>query len=111
MIVSGGEDGTLRVWDASEGTQLRQVDQPGKAAVLAVALSPDGTVVAVGAADGVVRLWNVADGAAIGELEGHEGPIRAVAAVIPDQPATDRIQAASSSSSTSSTCGTTSRPS
>ncbi|WP_158633482.1 WD40 domain-containing protein [Tautonia sociabilis] len=82
-IVSGSEDGSIRIWDAAEGAQTRQIDQPGKAPVLALALAPDASVVSATAPDGMVRLWNVNDGAMIGEWKAHEGPARAVSFVGP----------------------------
>jgi WD40 repeat protein len=47
-------------------------------AVRAVALSPDGTLVASCGDDGIVRLWDVATGTTKAELKGHVGIVRQV---------------------------------
>jgi WD40 repeat protein len=83
-IVSGGEDGSIRVWDGAEGTQRLQIDHPEKAPVLALALAPDASVVASASNDGKARLYKLDDGALIGEWQALEGPIRALAFVGPE---------------------------
>ncbi|WP_343997034.1 WD40 repeat domain-containing protein, partial [Williamsia deligens] len=57
VLVSGGDDQTLRVWDLSSGTAAtRSVP----AAVGALAVSPDGSTIAVTTADAGVRLFRAA---------------------------------------------------
>jgi WD40 repeat protein len=51
--------------------------------VLAVAFSPDGSLVLSGGADGTVRLWRADDGDEVHVFEGHDGRVRGVA-VSPD---------------------------
>lgn len=59
-MVSGSEDGTVRLWDPRDGQQLRVLARH-KLGVRAVALSGSGHAL-VGCADGVIRLWDVAGG-------------------------------------------------
>ena len=88
VIVSGGGDGTVRVWRLADGTPVGEplTGHGGVTAVAAGAL-PDGTPVIVsGGDDGTVRVWRLADGTPVGEpLTGHDGGVKAVAAgALPD---------------------------
>jgi WD40 repeat protein len=79
VIVSGDNDGTLRVWDAGDkpvGNPLTGHTGP----VNAVAVGRLGArdVIVSGSNDGTVRIWDPA-GRPVGELIGHTGPVTAVA--------------------------------
>ena len=64
-LVSGGLDGTVRLWDVETGEQLEtpltghQPDAFGYAWVPSVSFSPDDRLLASGGMDGTVRLWDV----------------------------------------------------
>jgi WD40 repeat protein len=58
LVVTGGQDGTARLWDAATGKQLGPV-VAHRAEVTAVAISPDGRQVVSGAADGTLMAWAV----------------------------------------------------
>jgi WD40 repeat protein len=45
-LLSGGMDNTVRLWDVSTGKERRQFKEPRKTLGVAVAFSPDGTLVA-----------------------------------------------------------------
>ncbi len=77
-VVSGGEDGTVRVW-ASDGTAATQVLAGHTGRVLSVASSADGATVVSGGADGTVRVWTPDGTAAPRVLAGHTGLVRGVA--------------------------------
>jgi hypothetical protein len=76
QLLSGSEDQTLKLWDASTGNLIREFKaHDAKAfpkghrdAVYCLAFSPDGKTVASGGADRTIKLWNVADGAVLREL-------------------------------------------
>ncbi len=68
QIVSGGEDGTVRLWDLASSKELRQVNHG--APVAAVAVRPDGQAFASAGADKAAKLWNAGDGKLIAEMKG-----------------------------------------
>ena len=78
VIVSGGGDGTVRVWRLADGAPVGEPLRGHDGAVDAVAVGalPDGTPVIVsGGGDGTVRVWRLADGTPVGEpLRGHDRP-------------------------------------
>ncbi|HEY7159330.1 MAG TPA: protein kinase [Gemmataceae bacterium] len=77
-VLTGGEDGTARLWDAATGAArgepLRH-DGP----VLSLAFSPDGQFVVTGGYDGTARMWDVATCRQHGPDLPHLGRVRAVA--------------------------------
>ena len=77
-IVSGDWDGTVRVWDVANGTQVGLYRSPSNR-VDSVAISPTGQEIAAGGQDSVVRRWDVASGASLDPLTGPAEAIRAVA--------------------------------
>ena len=73
-IVSGGDDNTVRLWDAATGQPVGQPLTGHTDAVYSVAFSPDGTRIVSGSDDGTVRLWDAATGQPVGQpLTGHTG--------------------------------------
>lgn len=75
-VVSGGFDGTVRLW--SDEARHRVLHRQ-RGAVLAVACSPDGEAVAVGGMDGVVSLLDVTGRAAVVRLRGHRSWVNSLA--------------------------------
>lgn len=79
-LITGGYDGRLLWWDALAETPavLRTVE--GHVGwIRAVAVSPNGELVASVGNDQVVRLWSAADGTLVREMPGHESHIYNVA--------------------------------
>ncbi|WP_343298477.1 hypothetical protein [Streptomyces sp. SID335] len=77
-VASGGEDGTLRLWNTVTGRQKR-VLTGRHGAIRSVAYGPDGQTVAAGGDDGSVRLWNTATGSSRAMRTGLRGAVRTVA--------------------------------
>ena len=76
--VSGGDDGTVRVWDLA-GTAAPRVLTGHDGHVGAVAVSADGRTAVSGGWDGTVRVWDLAGTAAPRVLTGHTGRVFGVA--------------------------------
>jgi WD40 repeat protein len=56
-LASGSYDGTVKVWDANSGLNLRTL-KGHTSGVTGIAFSPEGRRLAGGSEDGTVRLWD-----------------------------------------------------
>jgi RNA polymerase sigma factor (sigma-70 family) len=79
---SAGGTGDILILDVTTGKELRRL-RAHKGAVLAVAFSPDGKVLASGGTDHVIMLWDNASGRILAKINGHKHAVRALA-VSPD---------------------------
>ena len=61
MILSGGEDGSICLWDLEE-LRLVRYFQRQQATVFSACFSPDGKMLATGGADRALTLWTVDTG-------------------------------------------------
>ncbi|MFO0953845.1 MAG: AAA family ATPase [Isosphaeraceae bacterium] len=77
-VVSGSDDGTIRLWDAANGRELA-VLRGHEFAVTCAAFDPDGGRVVSGSDDGTIRLWDTANGQELNVLHGHEGWVTSAA--------------------------------
>jgi len=75
LFAAGGQPGVsgeVRQWTVPDGRLMRTFEGH-RDAVYALALSPDGKVLATGSYDQKIKLWNVEDGKEIRTLSGHNG--------------------------------------
>lgn len=85
-LVSGGEfvfgsnESDLKLWRVADGALVRDFKVPADAVdVRAVAVSPDGRLVAAGHSRGQVNLYRVSDGGLVRSLLGHSDQVFSVA--------------------------------
>lgn len=79
-FVSGGEDGTVRIWDWRAGAQL-QLNGQHRDRVVSVAVSPDGTRIASGSRDRSIMLWDADSRKKIALMVGHRSIVSALSFV------------------------------
>jgi WD40 repeat protein len=77
-LVSGGDDGIVRIWDAADGKELLTLTGH-EGSVLGVVFSPDGKRVASAGADHKIKIWDAATGVEVRTLTGHIGRVNTVA--------------------------------
>ncbi len=77
QLLSGSEDGTVRLWDAPGGKQVREFKHgsPVRSAVV----RKDGARIAIAGDAPVVTLWNLADGKEVAKLQDDPALRRATA--------------------------------
>lgn len=69
MLASGSDDGTIKLWNATDGNEIMTLqDQGYLAPVQSLDFSPNGKLLASGSRDGTIKLWNARDGSEISTL-------------------------------------------
>ena len=76
--LSGGGDGTVKLWEVSTGRELRS-SSGHTGVVWSVAFSPDGHFALSGSSDHTVKLWEVATGKELRSFTGHSAWVNSVA--------------------------------
>ena len=89
QVLSGSEDGTVRVWDINNGRQVRTMNHGGS--VTDVAASPDGKAFASTSTANTAKLWNAANGQQIAEVKGGIEQQRNLNAVTEDKTVADQL--------------------
>jgi eukaryotic-like serine/threonine-protein kinase len=83
IVASSGADQTVLIWRVADGALLFTLSRKSSnfAYGNTIAISPDGTMLAVGSAEGALALWSIpiADGANSRKLEGHSKSIDCLA--------------------------------
>lgn len=76
LLVAGGEDGVVQIFETSSRTVLRQLKEH-KRAVHVARFSPDKVHVLSGSDDVTVRWWDLATGEQLSRMDGHTDYVRA----------------------------------
>ncbi|MGQ0604159.1 MAG: WD40 repeat domain-containing protein, partial [Anaerolineales bacterium] len=78
LFVSGGDDGTIRLWDPATLRLRGQLNVESGSAVRSLAFSPDGARLISGTFDGSIQVWDVASRSLLSVLAGHDNIVWAV---------------------------------
>jgi WD40 repeat protein len=78
-ILTGGDDATVRLWAARDGSPRGTIATGHTGPILALAVSPDGKTLLTGSADQTARVIALPEGKVLRTLTGHRGPLRSVA--------------------------------
>ncbi|MDQ3154681.1 MAG: P-loop NTPase fold protein, partial [Actinomycetota bacterium] len=85
QIITGGADGTVRIWDRGTGEQVGDPITGHTARVLALAVTCDDSQIITASGDGTVRIWDRGTGEQVGEtFTGLTGRVFAVAVTSDD---------------------------
>jgi len=76
-LVSGGDDQTVRIWSL-ETKKLISTLTGHQDKVTAVAVHPDGEIIASGSEDKTVKIWSVKTGEILATLQGHSDKVLTV---------------------------------
>ncbi|BBH63407.1 hypothetical protein ACTI_00920 [Actinoplanes sp. OR16] len=77
-LISGGDDGAVRLWDPDSGQEARKLGIHRRE-VTVLAVSPDGTWLASGDHHGSLRLWDVTTGRPLRSIVAHQDEVSALA--------------------------------
>ncbi|HLZ41768.1 MAG TPA: caspase family protein [Candidatus Sulfotelmatobacter sp.] len=78
LAATAGEDGTVKVWNATTSQLLRTL-RVSQYWVYSVVFSPDNTLLAAGSGDNTVRIWDIATWRQLQELTGHSHAVKQLA--------------------------------
>ena len=78
LVISGSDDGALKVWELESGCELPPLT--GHASpVNSVAVTPNGAFVVSASEDGTLEVWEISSGRHVRSFAGHADLVRAVA--------------------------------
>jgi WD40 repeat protein/RecA/RadA recombinase len=78
LLASGGDDGTINLWDLSTEQHVGQPIGRKLASIYSLSFSSDGKLLASGGSDGTIILWDVPEKQQIDQLHAHIQAVRNV---------------------------------
>jgi len=78
FLAFGFDNKQVDLWHNIDGNSTNQLIQAGDGKIYAVALSPDGKLIATAGADGLIRLWDLATNEVVRILDHHSAPVKDV---------------------------------
>lgn len=69
ILISCGSEGSIRFWDADNGTALGKIDAAHSDWLSSIAISPNGKIVAAGFYSGLIKLWHFVQSKQIAEIK------------------------------------------
>jgi RNA polymerase sigma factor (sigma-70 family) len=76
-LASGSEDGSVKLWNLADGTERLSLN--GQREIWTLAFTAQGRTLVSGGKDSAVRVWDPVSGELRGVLQGHKGPVTALA--------------------------------
>jgi WD40 repeat protein len=76
-LISGSDDGTVRLWNIPESRQIHQFNGGG-GQITSLSVSPDDRLLVTGKSDDTLKLWEIDTAQLLRTLEGHEDLVWAV---------------------------------
>jgi WD40 repeat protein/tRNA A-37 threonylcarbamoyl transferase component Bud32 len=78
VIATGGDDGTVRLWDIVAGLEIGRLDEP-QCRVACIAFSPNGQTLLTGCEESQVALWDVKTRSKLKSFAGHGARVASIA--------------------------------
>lgn len=78
MLISGGRDGKIKLWDLETG-ELLNILAGHTSSVESIAISSDSQLLASSSSDTTIKLWNLNTGKLLHTFTGHSGVVSSVA--------------------------------
>jgi WD40 repeat protein len=79
LIVTGAGDASVRLWDATKGTQTKSIEKAHAASVYAALLHPKGDLIITAGDDKLIKYWNPVDGKEVRKSTGHGAAVYCLA--------------------------------